>query len=147
MFNEFISYFEKESFDSKKVEKEIKENEKTGSPKKLNTEIKKDEISENGNKSTQPETFDSSIIQIKNKSIEDGELVTKKTLNNNSILLKNDILCIIIKKSYSYLTLLENTLLKIEFKSAEIDSEKKKVKYLENSITVYNINSYLIYEL
>ena len=32
------------------------------------------------------------------------------------------------------MTLLEKTLLKIEFKSAEIDSEKKKVKYLENSI-------------
>ena len=135
LFNEFISYFEEESFDFKKVEKEKKENEKVSSPQKLNAEIKKDEISENGNKSTQHETFDSSIIQIENKSLEDGELVTKKkTLNNNPILLKNDILCIIIKKSYSYLTLLEKTLLKIEFKSAEIDSEKKKVKYLENSI-------------
>ena len=134
LFNEFISYFEEESFDFKKVEKEKKENEKISSPQKLNAEIKKDEISENGNKSTQHETFDSSIIQIENKSLEDGELVTKKTLNNNPILLKNDILCIIIKKSYSYLTLLEKTLLKIEFKSAEIDSEKKKVKYLENSI-------------
>ena len=135
LFNEFISYFEEESFDFKKVEKEKKENEKVSSPQKLNAEIKKDEISENGNKSTQHETFDSSIIQIENKSIEDGELVTKKkALNNNPILLKNDILCIIIKKSYSYLTLLEKTLLKIEFKSAEIDSEKKKVKYLENSI-------------
>ena len=135
LFNEFISYFEEESFDFKKVEKEKKENEKVSSPQKLNAEIKKDEISENGNKSTQHETFDSSIIQIENKSFEDGELVTKKkTLNNNPILLKNDILCIIIKKSYSYLTLLEKTLLKIEFKSAEIDSEKKKVKYLENSI-------------
>ena len=130
LFNEFISYFEEESFDFKKVE-----NEKVSSPQKLNAEIKKDEISENGNKSTQHETFDSSIIQIENKSLEDGELVTKKkTLNNNPILLKNDILCIIIKKSYSYLTLLEKTFLKIEFKSAEIDSEKKKVKYLENSI-------------
>ena len=135
LFNEFISYFEEESFDFKKVEKEKKENEKVSSPQKLNAEIKKDEISENGNKSTQHETFDSSIIQIENKSLEDGELVTKKkTLNNNPILLKNDILCIIIKKSYSYLTLLEKTLLKIEFKFAEIDSEKKKVKYLENSI-------------
>ena len=135
LFNEFISYFEEESFDFKKVEKEKKENEKVSSPQKLNAEIKKDEISENGNKSTQHETFDSSIIQIENKSLEDGELVTKKkTLNNNPILLKNDILCIIIKKSYSYLTLLEKTLLKIEFKSAEIDSEKKKVKCLENSI-------------
>ena len=135
LFNEFISYFEEESFDFKKVEKEKKENEKVSSPQKLNAEIKKDEISENGNKSTQHETFDSSIIQIENKSLEDGELVTKKkTLNNNPILLKNDILCIIIKKSYSYLTLLEKILLKIEFKSAEIDSEKKKVKYLENSI-------------
>ena len=135
LFNEFISYFEEESFDFKKVEKEKKENEKVSSPQKLNAEIKKDEISENGNKSTQHETFDSSIIQIENKSLEDGELVTKKkTLNNNPILLKNDILCIIIKKSYTYLTLLEKTLLKIEFKSAEIDSEKKKVKYLENSI-------------
>ena len=135
LFNEFISYFEEESFDFKKVEKEKKENEKVSLPQKLNAEIKKDEISENGNKSTQHETFDSSIIQIENKSLEDGELVTKKkTLNNNPILLKNDILCIIIKKSYSYLTLLEKTLLKIEFKSAEIDSEKKKVKYLENSI-------------
>ena len=135
LFNEFISYFEEESFDFKKVEKEKKENEKVSSPQKLNAEIKKDEISENGNKSTQHETFDSSIIQIENKSLEDGELVTKKkTLNNNPILLKNDILCIIIKKSYSYLTLLEKTLLKIELKSAEIDSEKKKVKYLENSI-------------
>lgn len=127
LFNEFISYFEEESFDFKKVEKEKKENEKVSSPQKLNAEIKKDEISENGNKSTQHETFDSSIIQIENKSLEDGELVTKKkTLNNNPILLKNDILCIIIKKSYSYLTLLEKTLLKIEFKFAEIDSEKKK---------------------
>ena len=135
LFNEFISYFEEESFDFKKVEKEKKENEKVSSPQKLNAEIKKDEISENGNKSTQHETFDSSIIQIENKSLEDGELVTKKkTLNNNPILLKNDILCIIIKKSYTYLTLLEKTLLKIEFKSAEIDSDKKKVKYLENSI-------------
>ena len=134
LFNEFISYFEEESFDFKKVEKEKKENEKVSSPQKLNAELKKDEISENGNKSTQHETFDSSIIQIENKSLEDGELVTKKTLNNNPILLKNDILCYIIKKSYSYLTLLEKTLLKIEFKSAEIDSEKKKVKYLENSI-------------
>ena len=135
LFNEFISYFEEESFDFKKVEKEKKENEKVSSPQKLNAEIKKDEISENGNKSTQHETFDSSIIQIENKSLEDGELVTKKkTLNNNPILLKNDILCIIIKKSYSYLTLLEKTLLKIDFKSAEIDIEKKKVKYLENSI-------------
>ena len=135
LFNEFISYFEEESFDFKKVEKEKKENEKVSSPQKLNAEIKKDEISENGNKSTQHETFDSSIIQIENKSLEDGELVTKKkTLNNNPILLKNDILCIIIKKSYSYLTLLEKTLLKIEFKSAEIDSEIKKFKYLENSI-------------
>ena len=135
LFNEFISYFEEESFDFKKVEKEKKENEKVSSPQKLNAEIKKDEISENGNKSTQHETFDSSIIQIENKSLEDGELVNKKkTLNNNPILLKNDILCIIIKKSYSYLTLLEKILLKIEFKSAEIDSEKKKVKYLENSI-------------
>ena len=135
LFNEFISYFEEESFDFKKVEKEKKENEKVSSPQKLNAEIKKDEISENGNKSTQHETFDSSIIQIENKSLEDGKLVTKKkTLNNNPILLKNDILCIIIKKSYSYLTLLEKTLLKIEFKSTEIDSEKKKAKYLENSI-------------
>ena len=110
MFNEFISYFEEESFDFKKVEKEKKENEKVSSHQKLNAEIKKDEISENGNKSTQHETFDSSIIQIENKSLEDGELVTKKTLNNNPILLKNDILCIIIKKSYTYLTLLEKCL-------------------------------------
>ena len=131
LFNEFIKFFEKESFEYQKVEIEIKENEKKGSPQKLNDEIKKDEISENGNKSTQFETCDISSNQIKNKHLEDGELVSKKTLDNSLKLFRNDFFCVLIKKSYSYLTLLENAFLKLEFNSAAINSEKKRLNTLK----------------
>ena len=143
IFNEFIKYFEKESFEYQKVAKEGKENESIDSPKILKDELKKEDISENGNKSTQLETCDTSNIQNENKSLENGEHISKnKSYNNEDIkLLKKEIndvklllLTQMIKRGYDQLNILQNIILKLDFNSVEINNIKKRTEYLNNLI-------------
>ena len=137
-FNEFLKFFEKESFKYQKEAIDAKGNKGKETPKNLNIELKKEEHSENGNKSAQFDTCDISNFQIDNKSIENGEHIFKNKAYEDSIKsLQGQYFHLsfkMINKDYKQVNYLESIFLKLEFNSVEINCGKKKSEYFENLI-------------
>ena len=130
-FKEFTTFFE-ESFQYKKEKIEIKENKINESPKISNIEIKKDELSENENKSAQLDTCDTSNIQNGNKILDIGENTSKNESNNNDNDMRDvkkeifQLTMSVIEDRYYNVQLLENIILSFEFHSSTNNCEKKK---------------------
>ena len=156
-FKEFTKYFE-ESFQQKKENIETEENKINESPKNSNIEIKKEELSDNGNKSAQLLTYDTSNIQNGNKILDIRENTSKIESNDNENDMrdvKKEILQLkmsVIEDRYYNVRLSEKIILSFEFQSALLNCERKKVEYFENLIislksTITNLGNPYNYNL
>lgn len=130
-FKEFTAHFE-DSFQHKEEKIEIEENKINESPKNSNIEIKTEELSDNGNKSAQLDTCDTSNIQNGNKILDIGENTSKIESNDNENDMrdvKKEILqskMSAIEDRYYNVQLLENIILSFEFHSPTDNCGKKK---------------------
>ena len=156
-FKEFTAHFE-DSFQHKEEKIEIEENKINESPKNSNIEIKTEELSDNGNKSAQLDTCDTSNIQNGNKILDIGENTSKIESNDNENDMrdvKKEILqskMSAIEDRYYNVQLLENIILSFEFHSPTDNCGKKKIEYLENLIislknTITNLGNPYNYNL
>ena len=134
-FNKFIESFEK-TFEYPEMEG----NKINESPKKSNTEQKKNNINVNDNKLTQLDTCDTSNIQKDNKSIENSKQTSKSKLNEDRFKLIQKqyfrLSFMMIDRHYDQMKYFENFFLELEFNSIEINCLNKKYEYFENIITI-----------